>query len=230
MKYLRKIACVALIGAALSAYAAEPGSQRISVGITTQGFCGLKLSWEYAITGDAYVGVFYQTSALMLFQGAFDSGEIGASAHWEHDLGKGFFAEASFEAGYRYQNQNLGFAQSLFSRQGLRAGYRAAPVAFGGDLGWDQTWLTNVRYSAFVRSAWDDRYEGCSKAPESVTLWSPATKFRIGGFASAKVANRVDLSLAGGWLATPGSYVGGFDGMMFGHFPFYADLSVRIPY
>jgi hypothetical protein len=218
--------CLALFAARpIAGFSADVGTQRVSVGITTLGFCGLKVSWEYAVAKDAFVGVFYQTSALMVAQGAFDMGEIGATAKWERDLGEGFFAVASIEAGYRYHGQNLGLAQSLFSRQGLRAGYRVGIASFGADLGWDQVWLANIRPSDAVLDTWKDRYEGCASGPDFVTIACPSTKFRLGGFASAALGD-VGLSLAGGLLATPGSPVSGFDGMMFGHFPFYADLSV----
>jgi hypothetical protein len=229
---LKNIACAAILAimASVGATAEGPGTQRISLSVTTMGFCGVKLAWEYAVTPEVWVGAFYQASAVMIAQGDFNTGEVGASARWDKNLGAGFFAEAALEAGYRFQNQNLGFTQSAFSRQDLRAGYRAGPFGFGADLGWDQTWVTNIRHSDYVRATWSDRYENCAAAPESTTLVCPATVLRLGGFASATVADRIDLSLSGGWAFTPGAPFGGFDGMMFGHFPFYADFSVRVPY
>jgi hypothetical protein len=228
------IALFALLAALLAAatpaagYADDAGSQRISIGFTTLGFCGLRLSWECAVAPDLYVGAFWQTSALMLAQGEADLGELGLTSHWERELGAGFFASAAMEAGYRYHGQNLGFTQSAFSRLGVRAGYRAGSLDFGADLGWDQSWVTAIRLSDSAKRAWDDRYAGCAAAPESAVIGLSETKFRLGGFAAANLGP-VGVSLAGGAVATPGSPINGFDGMMFGFFPFYADLAVRIP-
>lgn len=222
--------CVFLL--TLLAHADGRGSHRFSVGVTTQGFCSLKISWEYAVAADAYVGAFWQTSALMVAQGKVDSGEIGGLFRMDRDLGRDAAFEAAIEAGYRYQNQNLGFVQSFFSRQDFRplrklsASDRGARV--GADLGWDQTWVTHIRYSDYVRATWLERYPDGSSPPVAATQFLPSTKFRLGGCGSAFLVDNVGLSFAGGWLVTPRSLVGGFDGMMFGLFPFYSDLSFRL--
>lgn len=203
-------------------------SHLVSIGLTSHGFAGVRMSYEYSLTSQVRVGGFWQGSALMMVQGDFDTGELGLTAGLRRDIGGPWFADGSVAAGYRYQSQSLGRARSLFCSATGRIGGARERASAAVELGWEQTFLTSLRYSEFVKQTFEDRYDGGAEAPAGTRRVFPAGRCKAGVASTFRVAARNRVDLAGGILWTPNPFVSGFGGMMFGLFPFYADLGVRV--
>jgi len=204
------------------------GEQRIGIAFTTQGFAGIRTTYDYSPGEGIRFGLFCQGSLLMLVQGDTDTGEAGFSAGIQRSLGPGWFWEGGLDAGYRWQNQNTGTVSSLFTGLTARAGRTFGPAEVALEAAWEQTWIAGIRYSDFVRDTFTDLYEDSSPPPEGTLLVLPSCRFRTGVSALWTLGEDLRVSLRGGALWTPNPFVSGFQGMMFGFFPFYADLGVGI--
>gem|GEM_PF-3794278 len=233
---MKRVVLVAMMAAAAAfsvpAYA-QTHPHRITVGFTTHGFAGLKASYEYAPTPETRIGCFWRGSALTIARGDFDTGEVGCSAVAEvHPVEPRFFS-GRVETGYRYQSQCLGVIQALFSTATVHAGVAGSYGTLALETGWEETWLVSIRYSDFVRETFSGRYDGEEPAPSGTRVLFPAGQMKI-GVASAihrrgSSDNAVsEILLSGGYLWTPNPFVAGFDGMMFGFFPFYAEVGVAL--
>jgi len=197
--------------------------QRVSASLTTQGFAGLKARYERGLAPGILAGVFYHGSALMLAQGDVDTGELGLSIAATMPLGN-LYVEGLAEAGYRYQNQNLGFAQTAFASGLVRTSVRFGIMKLGVELGLEQALVSGIVYSDFVRETFRGMYEGSPPAPDGSLAYFPSFRLKAGLAYSLGFANGLALHFGGGLLYTPTPFVAGFEGMAFGFFPFYADM------
>lgn len=196
---------------------------RITVSATTQGFIGLKIRYEYEVGHEMYAGAFYHISALMLAQGDFDTGELGFSFTTDLPFEK-FSLDCLIETGYRFQNQNLGFIQTVFINTLARATVQFGVVSPGLELGWEQAIVTHLVYSDFVKSTFEGIYDGAPAPPAGSVLWFPSGRLKTGVSCGIAIGDRFDFAIAGGLLYTPNPFISGFEGMAFGFFPFYADV------
>jgi hypothetical protein len=161
----------------------------------------------------------------MVLQGDIDTGDIGFSIKRDghlHELWKGV---VQLEVAYRYQNQNLGFMQSLFSDLTLQGGIALDKSTLLLDLGWEQTWISAFQYSDFVTKTFEDRYDGEGSAPKGTLLFLSALRFRTGIAGEIGFSDHLVLTSKVGILWTPNPFLTGFDGMMFGLFPFYGSVA-----
>jgi hypothetical protein len=78
----------------------------------------------------------------------------------------------------------------------------------------------HIDYSDFAASAF-------SKADYSCTVFFPASRYRLGMVLGNVSLQGLGFSVSGGWLFAPSPFVKGFEGMMFGRFPFYACLALE---
>jgi hypothetical protein len=215
-----------LLFSSLLVLTVQAQSHRISASVTTQGFVGIKLQYEYEIGPATYVGAFYQFSALMLAQGDFDTGELGFSLSSLLPIGA-VSLEGLLEAGYRFQNQNLGFVQTAFINTLVKAGPDLGVFRPSLEIGWEQAIVTGIAYSEFVRETFDDIYEDAPAVPAGAIRIFPSGRLKTGLSCAVAISDQINLTVSGGMLYTPNPFVMGFDGMAFGFFPFYADLRLH---
>ncbi len=133
------------------------------------------------------------------------------------------------EAGLQisHQSQNLG---QFFNLGGY---FRVAPelrwdgISLSLPLVWKTQWLTNYTPSAWVRSTFEDYPGSAAISPSEGWLVFNANLLQAGLGFSASLADIGHLLIEGGWQGTPGSLLGGFDGMAIGEWPFWGRLGWR---
>lgn len=200
----------------------------VAIGLTSHGFAGVRVSYEYLLTPEIRLGGFWRGSALMMIQGDFDTGEAGISLGGLRDMVGPWFVDTQASVGYRYQTQSLGKARSLFGEVSGRIGVKGDGASVAAELGWEQTVLSTLRYSDFVKQTFTGRYDDETSPPEGTRRLSPARRLKAGVASTILLANRTAIDVAAGMLWTPNPFVSGFEGMMFGFFPFYADVGVQV--
>lgn len=226
MKLKRTILCLSGL---LAVLVGRISAQEAGIEVNTLGFAGWKATVGVEPLPGLLWGGFFQGSALMQVQKDFDTGELGAwiRAGRQPQEGHPMGWEAEAQAGWRFQTQSLGAFQSLFSRTRLLAGALVGPVLLGADLGWDQTWVTSGTWGERVSDTCRDLYSGMA-SPGSGGVWGPsASQLRTGLGTLWTISPSWGFNFRSGAVWTPGSLVSGFDGMMFGAFPFYMDLGIR---
>lgn len=109
------------------------------------------------------------------------------------------------------------------------AGLRLERLSLGISVGWLLGLSTLLLHSDYVRQAYDDRYpagtSGGVDGPRNGFIAFPSTRFSTGIQAGFDLTGAFALFGAGGLVFTPTSYEAGlFDTMMFGVWPFFAEL------
>jgi hypothetical protein len=201
---------------------------RFSMGVVSHGFAGVRVGYEYELERPLRFGVFWRGSALMMVQGDFDAGEAGFSAGYDLGVSERWFVDGTFAAGYRYQSQSLGRARSLFTQLGACVGAHRGRVSAAVETMWAQTWILDMTYSDFVIDTFTGADDQGAAGPKGSRVYLPAARIKLGTAVKLSIIPALAVSLNGGVLWTPNPFVAGFEGMMFGFFPFYAGAGLLV--
>lgn len=199
------------------------GDFRIGFALTDDGFCGLETTVAYAPMAGLWTGLALRISALTLLRGEADTGEAALTGEWAADAD--FDLRLSCEAGVRFQGQSLGRVTSFFTEESVKAGFPGERWSAGLMVARRDAWITRTVFSEWASSTFDDRYPGCSAAPKSVTVLFAGGATKFGAYGELAIPGNARVSLAAGARIPDTPFVSGFDGMMFGVFPFFADIS-----
>lgn len=126
-----------------------------------------------------------------------------------------------------HQSQNLG---QFFNLGGY---FRVAPelrwesISLNLPLVWRTQWLTHYTPSAWVRSTFADYPGSAGISPSEGWLAFNQNILQAGLGMGVFLQNIGIVTLEGGWQGTPGSLLGGFDGMAIGEWPFWGRLGWR---
>lgn len=211
--------------ALLCGVAAGAQQSYIAAGVDTKGFVGMSTSYESRIMPNLGVGGYVRASALMLSQGDADTYELGAFLRRNIEPTPSLRMEGEARAAYSRQNQALGLVRSLAMELSLRCYLTMGRAEFGLEMGWDEAVLTGIEFSEFTRSTF---YGGSTEAPLGALIYFASGRLRAGPAATLGLGRSVSAFMRGGLAYVPNPYVGGFDGMAFGFFPFYAELGIRV--
>lgn len=200
----------------------KQGDIRIGFALSDTGFCGIEANMAYSPAEGVWAGLAVRGSALILLRGDFDTGEAALTGEWVPD--SRFDLRASGEVGLRFQNQNLGRFTTIFTTETFRAGLKGDRWNSGLSVTRRDSWLSRIEMSDWALSCFDDRYGDASRPSKTATILFPGGETRIGAYGEWGLPGKSRLSVAGGARIADTSLVSGFDGMMFGVFPFFADI------
>lgn len=211
-------------------FPAAAGSHILTLGFSSYGFAGIEVGYRYSVNENWQFGMTWRGSLFMMAGGDFDTGELALIGVYKRAIDPRMFVECLFEPGWRYQTQTLGTMNSLWGRTGLKIGYDAGKIRFGIEGDAEISLLTGMVYSDFVKDTFSGRYTdgGEENIPEGLLLTFSGLRFKAGGWIDGTIGDHINLYCHGGAMFAPNPYVKGFEGMMFGYFPFYANLGMRI--
>jgi len=161
--------------------------------------------------------------------GGVDSGRVEARAVYSYAPTTVFRValDAATRLGVNHDVMGalVGWDVALYASPGFHVGR----ASFGASLGWQQGLATHIAQSDYVRSAYDDRYPaGVTSAfsgPKDGWVAFPVTRFSVGVNGGYDLGERAAVFAGAGLILTPTSYDAGLlDTMMFGVWPFYAEL------
>jgi hypothetical protein len=166
---------------------------------------------------------------LWLQSGGPDTGRLGVHGTWSMAPVRRFRVAVDAASHLAVQHDFMGTLVGWDSRLEALAGLRLERLSLGLSLGWRQGLSTLVSHSDYVRETYNDRYPAGTtdgiEGPKNGFIAFPTTRFSAGIQTGYDLTASFAVFGAGGLIFTPTKYEAGlFDSMMFGVWPFFAEL------